>query len=394
MKSLISTAVISAMSLLTQKASATLATYCTGDSNDVCYSWGVPESTASSGSGNIFFRLEAPADYQWVALGTGTGMSGSTMFVMYQDGSGNITLSTRKGHGHDMPEYNTFQGVKLLEGTGVSNKTMVANVQCNGFTRMDFSGSNDWIGAWKKGQALDSASVRAIIEEHDGTDGFSVDFSKASIASDENPFTKTSSKTPTSTSGNDAVSGGGGGEDHSGTIHGIIMSIVFLIGFPIGSLLMPLIGKWLVHAGWQIMVFVGMWVGFGVGKIAADKNGQWLNEPHVQLGLAVCILMILQPVLGWLHHRNYVKFQKRTPVSHGHLWYGRVLMIIGIINGGIGLQLASASAGLIAAYSVVGIIVFSLYVAGAVRKEMARRKKSKGMEQLDANSNSALELLP
>ncbi|KAJ4321429.1 hypothetical protein N0V84_005351 [Fusarium piperis] len=380
--------------MTSQRASATLATYCTGDSNDLCYSWGVPRSTASLGSGNIFFRIEAPLSYQWVALGIGSGMSGSNMFVMYQDGSGNVTLSTRKGHGHVMPEYNTFQGVKLLEGTGVSNKTMAVNVQCNGFTNMDFSGSNSWIGAWKMGQALDSASVRTIIDEHDSTGRFSVDFAKASIGSDENPFTKISSETPSSTSGNDAVSGGDGGEDHSAAIHGIIMSIVFLIGFPIGSLLMPLIGKWLVHAGWQIIVFVGMWAGFGIGKIAADKNGEWLNEPHVQLGLAVCILMILQPVLGWLHHRNYVKYQKRTPISHGHLWYGRALMIISIINGGIGLQLASASTGLIVAYSVVGIVIFSLYIAGAVRKEMVLCKKNKEMRQLDINSNCALELIP
>ncbi|KAM0431313.1 hypothetical protein ACHAPT_005287 [Fusarium lateritium] len=392
MKFIFSTAVATT-ALLTQRTSAALATYCTGDSNDVCYSWGVPESTASSGSGNIFFRLQAPADYQWVALGTGTGMSGSTMFVMYQDGSGNVTLSTRKGHGHDMPEYSPLQGVKLLEGTGVSNKTMVANIQCNGLTHMDFSGSNHWISAWKKDHALDSASARAVIEEHDGTDRFSVDFSKADIGSDENPFTKKPSKTPSSNPSNGAVSGGGEGEDHSGTIHGIIMSIVFLIGFPIGSLLMPLIGKWLVHAGWQVIVFAGMWIGFGIGKIAADNNGQWCNEPHVQLGLAVCILMILQPVLGWLHHRNYVKYQRRTVVSYGHLWYGRVLMIVGIINGGIGLQLAGASTGLKAAYAVVGIVVFLIYTAGAVRKEMMLYKRNKGMEQLDYNSNSALELV-
>lgn len=69
-------------------------------------------------------------------------------------------------------------------------------------------------------------------------------------------------------------------------------------------------------------------------------------------------------------------------------------MTVGIINGGIGLQLASASTGLIAAYSVVGIIMFSLYVVGAVRKEIALRKKSKGMEQLGTSSNSALELVP
>lgn len=59
----------------------------------------------------------------------------------------------------------------------------------------------------------------------------------------------------------------------TGTIHGVIMSIVFLLGFPIGSLLMPLVGKWLIHASWQIIVFIGMCAGFGVGKIAADRSG-------------------------------------------------------------------------------------------------------------------------
>lgn len=69
-------------------------------------------------------------------------------------------------------------------------------------------------------------------------------------------------------------------------------------------------------------------------------------------------------------------------------------MMIGIVNGGIGLQLASASTGLIVAYSVVGVIVFLMYIAGAVRKEMALRRKNKGMAPLDTTSNSALELVP
>jgi hypothetical protein len=69
-------------------------------------------------------------------------------------------------------------------------------------------------------------------------------------------------------------------------------------------------------------------------------------------------------------------------------------MIIGIINGGIGLQLAEASTGLIVAYAVVGVVVFLSYVAGAVRKEIMRQKGKKGMEQIDCNSSSALELMP
>ncbi|KAF5962330.1 cellobiose dehydrogenase, partial [Fusarium bulbicola] len=74
--------------------------YCNGKSNKICYTWAVPSSTASSSSGNLFIRIQAPFEYQWVGLGTGDKMSGSTMFVIYQDGTSNVTLSTRIGHGH------------------------------------------------------------------------------------------------------------------------------------------------------------------------------------------------------------------------------------------------------------------------------------------------------
>ncbi|CEI67553.1 hypothetical protein FVEN_g5648 [Fusarium venenatum] len=171
----------------------------------------------------------------------------------------------------------------------------------------------------------------------------------------------------------------------TGTIHGVIMSIVFLLGFPIGSLLMPLVRKWLIHASWQIIVFIGMCAGFGIGKIAADRSGDWISDPHVALGTFVCVLMVVQPILGWIHHRNYVKFQQRTKVSYGHIWFGRALMFIGIINGGTGLQLSGASSGPIIAYSVIGAIVFSIYTGGVVLKEVRLRGR-------EINHQSTMEL--
>lgn len=100
--------------------------------------------------------------------------------------------------------------------------------------------------------------------------------------------------------------------------------------------------------------------------------------------------MIIQPILGWWHHKNYLRYERRTAISHAHLWYGRALMIIGIVNGGIGLQLSGASTGLIIAYAVVSIIVFAMYTAGSVRKMIRmRRKESRLMSDV---SSSALEL--
>jgi hypothetical protein len=216
----------------------------------------------------LFIRIQAPVEYQWVGLGTGDKMSGSTMFVIYQDGTGKVTLSTRMGHGHEMPEHSRMRSVKLIEGSGVVNKTMVANIQCGDLGNMHFKGSNHWISAWKTGSSLHTTDIDADIEEHDGHNSFSVDFSEAVVSSNSNPFIHMSIATPSG-----AASGGGGGEVNTSTIHGIIMSVVFLLGYPLGSLLMPIIGKWFIHATWQMIVFIGMWAGFVAGKLAADRNG-------------------------------------------------------------------------------------------------------------------------
>lgn len=114
---------------LAYRASAQVASVC--PSSNVCFKLNIPESTASSGSGDIFFQISAPSSYEWVALGQGEGMSGSNIFVVYTSSSGsNVTLSPRTGTGHTMPTSNGDAQVELLEGSGVSNGLMTANVKC------------------------------------------------------------------------------------------------------------------------------------------------------------------------------------------------------------------------------------------------------------------------
>ncbi len=60
-------------------------------------------------------------------------MKGATIFVMYANGNGNVTISARNGGpGHLQPlEDTSLQGnVQLLEGSGIVNGQMVANVFC------------------------------------------------------------------------------------------------------------------------------------------------------------------------------------------------------------------------------------------------------------------------
>ncbi|KAF5599189.1 hypothetical protein FPCIR_2585 [Fusarium pseudocircinatum] len=387
MKSLTGLAIAAALALFAGSSFASPTSYCNGNSNKICYSWAVPASTASSGSGNLFIRMQAPIEYQWVGLGTGDKMSGSTMFVIYQDGTGNVTLSTRMGYGHEMPEHSRMRSVRLIEDSGVVNKTMVANIHYGDLGNMHFKGSNHWISAWKTGNSLHTADIDADIEEHDGHNSLSVDFSEAVVNSNSNSFIYMTTDTPSG-----AVSASGG-EGNTSAIHGITMSVVFLLGYPLGTLLMPIIGKWFIHATWQMIVFITMWAGFVTGKLAADRTSNWFSAPHVIIGTVVCGLMVIQPILGGLHHRNFVKHQRLTGISHAHIWYGRALMILGIVNGGLGLQLAGASMKLIIGYGVVVLVTSLMYTAGAVR-EMLRGAKKHQHEPLKYNGlYSAMALI-
>jgi len=183
------------------------------------------------------------------------------------------------GHGHEMPEHSRMRSVRLIEGSGVVNNTMVANIHCGDLGNMRFKGSNHWISAWKAGSSLHTTDIDADIEEHDGHNSFSVDFSEAVVNSNSNPFIHMTTATPS------GASSGGGGEGKTSTIHGIVMSVVFLLGYPLGSLLMPIIGKWFIHATWQMIVFIGMWAGFVAGKLAADRTGDVSSQ--------ACLLEVL-----------------------------------------------------------------------------------------------------
>lgn len=108
-------------------ASSQAVSYCP---NDICYAVSVPQTTVSSGNGDVYMQISAPDTYSWVGFGYGSMMAGATIFVMYADGNGNVTVSPRSGVGHVMPKYNDQASITLLAGSGVMNGNMTANFKC------------------------------------------------------------------------------------------------------------------------------------------------------------------------------------------------------------------------------------------------------------------------
>ena len=227
-------------------------------------------------------------------------MSDSNLFVMYQDGNGNITLSPRRGTQHTTPSLDTSSTAAqlvLLDGSGVSDGTMIANVRCSNCETWSAgsmslgSTSSGWVGAWRSGSSLATTDQNARIIQHDDTVTFNIDLTQATVAKDSNPFTDGEAG-----SGSGPGSGGTGSNSNSGgnnpntdgvtvlkantisrsilAAHGVVMGLVFAALYPLGSLLMPLLGKWWLHAAWQTVAFILMWVGFGTGVRAANERSK------------------------------------------------------------------------------------------------------------------------
>lgn len=75
-----------------------------------------------------------------------------------------------------------------------------------------------------------------------------------------------------------------------------------------------------------------------------------------------------------------MRHQSRGLVSHAHIWYGRALIIAGIVNGGLGLELAGASRAFLVVYTVFAVLIFIIYIGAALFGEWRRRRHG-GYEQ-------------
>jgi len=96
---------------------------------------------------------------------------------------------------------------------------------------------------------------------------------------------------------------------------------------------------------------------------------QHFKHSHQILGIVVFSLLIPQIVLGATHHMIFIMKGKRSWVAHAHKWFGRFVILLGIVNGGLGLPLANASTGAIAIYSGAAAVVFIFWLIayGATR---------------------------
>jgi hypothetical protein len=101
-----------------------------------------------------------------------------------------------------------------------------------------------------------------------------------------------------------------------------------------------------------------------------------MDDPHVGIGLLLLVVLFFMPIVGTIHHKMYKQVQKRTFWSYGHIFTGRAGIILGMINGGLGLQLADASRSYIIAYGVVAGLMGVVYLGAISFGVLKRGRKS------------------
>jgi hypothetical protein len=68
-------------------------------------------------------------------------------------------------------------------------------------------------------------------------------------------------------------------------------------------------------------------------------------------------------------------------MSHIHVWYGRALMVIGIVNGGLGLEMSGKTNGgaYMIAYCVVAGVMMAAYLVSALFGTLRAKRRSQSV---------------
>ena len=130
-----------------------------------------------------------------------------------------------------------------------------------------------------------------------------------------------------------------------------------------------------VHIAIQILSWLLFIAAFGLG-LYYGITGDYMTEAHPIIGLVLVAMLVFQPFAGWLHHRQFVRTGQRSAISHSHIWVGRIAIILGIINGGLGLELGGVETRYVIAYSVVAGVMGVAYLGSIVYGEVARSRRT------------------
>ncbi|KAL2068658.1 hypothetical protein VTL71DRAFT_14995 [Oculimacula yallundae] len=309
----------------------------------------------------------------WAALGTGHGMAGSLMFMMYtiDAKSPHLTIGTAHGHAQPVsnPELPTVSVVKSLSTVGNSMQLDFVCYGCDQWPGMDVSSDAQQF-IWAK--RLTHVKSEKILGIHSELGFLQVDLKQAFTDRDMHPPTgATTDKVSKSMS------------QYAGIIHGAVLGASFMMFYPIGVVIIhgsSFKNAFTYHWILQVSLTATCFLTIGTGVYLSPSGVKFRDYlgMHQMLGGLVCCSLILQILSGYRHHVNFLRTIRKSWWSHGHIWLGRVALTLGVVNTKLGLDYSGLQGRVVMLWwtSLGAYLTCLVYIL--VRK--CRRKNGKGDE--------------
>lgn len=196
--------------------------------------------------------------------------------------------------------------------------------------------------------------------------------------------------------------------------HAVLGTLAWAFFAPLGAILLrlniPGVSLLKFHAGTQLFVYAMTVATSGLGiwlAIGASNYGSVWTDSHVIIGLIIFSVANIQPWIGYVHHivfkKRLLKLKEgietkkpgRTTITIFHIWIGRILILLGVINGGLGLRLAATTPFQTAstthkaeiAYGILAGLMFLLFAGVSIlfeHRRAARIRNRKTMQRASA----------
>jgi hypothetical protein len=222
----------------------------------------------------------------------------------------------------------------------VKNGTLIVNAKCSncrtgderiGSTLDVQSTSQPMIFASGPIGALNTDNLAADLKRHDSYGVFQVDMKKAT-----GPGGVPLPEIPTSDEGDQGAVEKSQKNDHNfaAPLHAAIMVFTFVGLMPLGLVILRVLGwpKW--HGINQTFAAVLALIGAALGIVI----GRWFNRTrkfnsgHQIFGVIIIVALLVQAVLGFMHHRIFKMTNATTKMAPVHVWLGRIVIFGGIMN--------------------------------------------------------------
>ncbi|EME50394.1 hypothetical protein DOTSEDRAFT_69050 [Dothistroma septosporum NZE10] len=333
-------------------------------------------------NGDVYYHMNAPAQSSWMGVGFGKDMSNTRMLIAYIGENGhNLTNTARIATGHSEPEWESdividnihTDAYAPFSNTLSPDGIMIAHAVCRNCSSW-IGGSIDvnneqqpFIYALGPNITLRSDDKNAPLRVHASYGTFNLDMTVATsntsygrVPAPQDPGLQVGdSFWAFANYFSSAAYNLGTLADWAPAAHAVFMCIAFLLIFPLGAISLRLIRRAFVHATAQMIGIVFVVIGLGLGIYASSlyNKSKHYNTYHQIVGLLVFAALFLQMGLGLAHHLVFMRSGVPTIIGKIHRFLGISIMLLAVVNCGLGFQFSGRSSTAYAAVVAVMVVI-------------------------------------